>query len=69
MSWRLNKDGGSDIRSIYNALWRSCAVTFTLKSIWGVKAPRRVSFFVWLAAWGKILTGDHLRRRHFTIVD
>ena len=32
-------------------------------------APRRVSFFVWIAAWVKILTGDNLRRRGFSIVD
>jgi len=35
----------------------------------GVKAPRQVSFFVWTAAWGKILTGDILRSRDLAFVD
>ena len=35
----------------------------------GVKAPRRVSFFVWTTAWGKILAGDILRSRNFAFVD
>jgi hypothetical protein len=33
-----------------------------MKGIWGVKAPRRVAFFVWMAAWGKILTCDNLHQ-------
>ena len=39
------------------------------KGIWGVKTPWRVSFFVWMATWGKILTCNNLRRRWYTIVD
>ena len=31
--------------------------------MWKVKAPRCVSFFVWTAAWDKILIGDNLRGR------
>ena len=34
-----------------------------------VKALRRVSFFVWIATWDKILTGDNLRLRGFDFVD
>ncbi len=33
------------------------------------KVPRRVAFFVWTAALGKILTTDNLRRRHVLIID
>ena len=29
----------------------------------GVKAPKRVSFFLWTAAWGRILTIDNLVKR------
>ena len=36
---------------------------FPWKGIWRVKAPRKVTFFVWTAAWGWILTCDNLRRR------
>jgi hypothetical protein len=34
--------------------------SFLCKSIWKVKVPFRVSFFVWTAALGKILMLDNL---------
>ena len=34
-----------------------------------MKAPCRVSFFVWIVAWGRVLTTDHLRKRDYTIMD
>jgi hypothetical protein len=40
-------------------------VWFPSKGIWGVKAPRRVFFYVWTVAWGKILTCDNLMRREY----
>ncbi len=42
-------------------------VKFPWKRIWGVKAPRCVSFLVWTAAWGKILTYDNLVRRGYAL--
>ena len=36
---------------------------FPWKAIWGVHTPRRVSFFVWAATWGCVLTEDNLKRR------
>ena len=33
------------------------------KGVLKVKAPLRVSFFVWIAVWDRILTGDNLRGR------
>ncbi len=33
-----------------------------------MKAPKRVSFFVWTAAWGQILTHDNLIKRGFSLV-
>lgn len=68
VQWRL-KNGDVYIFSYYNALRGSSSVISPWKGIWGVKAFRRVFFFVWMAAWGKILTGENLRRRGFTIVD
>ena len=43
------------------------AIFFPWKSIWRVKAPRRVSFFVWTAAHGRILTCDNLMKRGFVM--
>lgn len=69
VQWRLKKNWDFDIYSYYNALRGSSSVIFPCKGIWGMKAFPRVSFFVWMVAWGKILTGENLRRRGFTIMD
>jgi hypothetical protein len=42
-------------------------IHFPWKAIWRVKAPRRVAFFVWTAAWGKILACDNLMRRGYAL--
>jgi hypothetical protein len=52
------------VKSFYKALACQEVFYFSWKSIWRVKAPSRVSFFVWTAALGKILTHDNLCRRH-----
>uniref|UniRef100_A0A2N9EQD7 Reverse transcriptase domain-containing protein n=1 Tax=Fagus sylvatica TaxID=28930 RepID=A0A2N9EQD7_FAGSY len=65
LSWSLNGKGSFDSRSFYRALCTpsSVSVLFPWKSIWKVKAPRRVVFFLWSVAWGRILTCDNLMRR------
>jgi hypothetical protein len=37
--------------------------------VWWTQAPPRAAFFVWLAALGKILTLDNLRKRHMIVVN
>jgi hypothetical protein len=32
-------------------------------------APTRVAFFVWIAALGKILTHDNLRKRNVVVIE
>ena len=44
-------------------------IIFPWKGVWKVKAPWRVSFFVWTAVWDRILTGDNLRGRRLDFVD
>ena len=69
MRWKLTKNGDSDIRSFYNNLRRPLPIIFPWKGVWKVKAPWRVSFFVWTAVWDKILTGDNLKGRGIDFVD
>ena len=69
LKWKLTKNGDFTIRSYYHKLHGSSSVVFPWKGIWKVKAPQRVSFFVWTAAWDRILTGDKLRLRGFDFVD
>ena len=74
MRWKLTKNGVFDIRSFYNKLRSPLSIIFPWKGVWKVKALRRVSFFVWIAVWDRILIGDNLKGRmgflifvHFTI--
>ncbi|KAL0006957.1 hypothetical protein SO802_008459 [Lithocarpus litseifolius] len=56
MRWKLSKNGDFNVRSFYNKLRRPLPIIFPWKGVWKVKAPRRVSFFVWTVVWNKILT-------------
>ncbi|KAK9988965.1 hypothetical protein SO802_029204 [Lithocarpus litseifolius] len=69
MRWKLKSNGFFDTRLCYNKLRAAPPFIFPWKAIWRVKAPRRVSFFVWCVAWNKILTGDNLRLRNLDFVD
>ena len=69
LRWNLTKNGNFTIRSYYRKLHGSSSITFPWKGIWKVKAPRRVSFFVWTVTWNRILTGDNLSLKGFDFVD
>jgi len=43
--------------------------TWPWKSIWKVKVPLRVAFFVWTATIGKILTLDNLRKMNIIMME
>ena len=46
MRWKLSKNGNFTVHSFYNKLRGPVPIIFPWKSVWKVKAPRRVSFFV-----------------------
>ena len=69
MRWKLMKDRDFNIRSFYHKLRGSSFMVFPYKGIWKVKAPRHVSFFVWIASQDTILMGDNLQSRGFNFVD
>jgi hypothetical protein len=69
LCWKLSKAGVFDSRSFYLALSARPGVRFPWKSIWAVKAPPRVAFFVWTAARGSILTCDNLMRRGYIMAE
>ena len=69
LKWKLTKNGDFTIRSYYHKIYGSSFVVFPWKGIWKVKAPQRVSFFVWTVAWNRILTGDNLWLRGFDFID
>uniref|UniRef100_A0A2N9GZQ1 Reverse transcriptase domain-containing protein n=1 Tax=Fagus sylvatica TaxID=28930 RepID=A0A2N9GZQ1_FAGSY len=65
--WTLKTTGMFDVRSYYCSLRESPDIAFPWKCIWRTKAPRRACFFVWTAAWNKILTYDNLRKRGYNL--
>ena len=69
LRWKLTKNKNFDIQSIYHKLRSLLLIIFPSKGVWTVKAPRQVSFFVWIAVWDKILTCDNLRGRWMNFVD
>ena len=68
MHWKLRQHGRFDAKSFDHAIDGIQEVEFPWKAIWKAKAPRRVSFFVWSAAWAKILTCDNLMCRGYNMV-
>jgi hypothetical protein len=63
--WKLKSNGIFDVRSMYSSLRESPTVVFPWKCIWHTKAPWRACFFVWTAAWQKILTCENLCKRGY----
>ena len=57
------------MKLFYKALNSQDGPSFSWKSIWRVKAPSRVAFFVWTAALGKISMLDHLRKMNVAVVE
>jgi hypothetical protein len=55
--------------SFYKVLTCKEEDPFSRRSIWRTKIPLKVAFFAWLAALGKILTLDNLRKRHVIVID
>ena len=61
--WCLNGNGKFDTRSFYYKIRGTSLSCFPWKGIWKVKVPKRVAFFMWTAAHGRILTLDDLMLR------
>ncbi|KAL6331568.1 hypothetical protein AAG906_011508 [Vitis piasezkii] len=61
--WKASKNGIFSVKSLYNTLESSCAVSFLWSIIWSPYVPTKVGFFAWEASWGKVLTQDQLEKR------
>ena len=64
MIWQLNHSGNFDVCSFFNSLLKAPSVSFPWQSIWCVKVPKRVSFFLWTAVRDDILTIDKKNLPH-----
>jgi hypothetical protein len=63
--WQLRTNGIFDVRSRYSSFREAPTLVFPWKCIWRTQAPRRACFFIWTAAWQKILTCDNLCKRGY----
>uniref|UniRef100_A0A2N9G1C3 Reverse transcriptase domain-containing protein n=1 Tax=Fagus sylvatica TaxID=28930 RepID=A0A2N9G1C3_FAGSY len=68
MLWLHSLQNGFTVHSFCHVLVRIGGCSFPWKSIWQSKVPPRVSFFIWVAALGKILTAENLRKRHIILL-
>lgn len=67
--WKFTGSGNFDVHSFYSAICGKNAYLFPWKSFCHVMVPERVSLFLWLARWGKILTIDNLNKRGLLLVN
>ena len=65
--WCLNGNGKFDTQSFYYKIKGTSPSCFPWKGIWKVKVPKRVAFFLWTAAHGRILTLDNLMLRGLSL--
>jgi len=75
VKWELNSKGDLMVKSYYlqllllNHSYVPFKGGFPYRLIWRSLAPTKVSFFVWEATHGKILTCDNLQRRGKILVN
>ena len=60
LCWQLKGDGKFDTRSYYHEIRGVSNSLFPWKGVWKPKIHKRVAFFLWTAAHGRILTLDNL---------
>ena len=69
LSWKLTLTGVFDVCSYYNWLSGTLTNVFPWKSIWCVKVPKMVSFFLWTTTRDGKLTIDNLVKRGQSLVN
>ena len=63
MLWKETTNGIFSVKSLYNVLASRRVDQFPNSMIWSPCVPTKVSFFVYEASWGKVLTLDQLKKR------
>ena len=69
LCWNPSSRDIFDLKSFYNVLHTGAAQHFPWKSVWKSKTPSKVSFFLWTAVLGKVLTTDNLCKRRLIVLD
>ena len=67
--WMDSKDGVFSVKSLYRALQPVFLASFPSKIIWNSCVQPKLSFFVWEASWGRVITLDRLQKRGWTLAN
>jgi hypothetical protein len=69
--WLPSPETGFQVKSFYRVLQSRIvsSTPFPFKCIWKTRTSPRVTFFIWTAALGNILTASNLQRRAIIITD
>jgi len=68
MVWTLSSRHGFQVKRYYTMLHSEYS-SFPWKSIWKVKTPPRIAFFLWATTLGRSLTVDNLGRKEFQLIN
>ena len=63
VSWKGAGNSIYSIKEAYRVLYPGPIAHFLVKGIWVPNAPSKSAFYVWEAAWGKVLILDKLQKR------
>ena len=69
MIWQLNRSGAFDVHSFYTSLLAAPLVSFPWKSIWYVKVPKMMTFFLWTDVKVGLLTIDNHVKKKLPLVN
>ncbi|RVW39723.1 LINE-1 reverse transcriptase-like [Vitis vinifera] len=67
--WVESKDGVFSVKSLYRVMQPVSSAWFPSKIIWMSYAQPKISFFVWEASWGRVLTLDRLQKRGWALAN
>ena len=67
--WDVNKKGQYIVKANYMHMENERIDNYPVGLIWNNRVPPKVSVFTWEVWWGKVLTGDQLKRRGFQLAN
>lgn len=62
LCWKSFSREVLDVRSFYKVLHSTSQLPIPLKTVWKLKVPTKIGFFLWTTALGRILNIDNLWR-------
>ena len=65
--WDVDKKGQYIVKANYMHMENARIDNYPVGLIWNSRVPPKVSVFTWDVWWGKVLTGDQLKRRSFSL--